>query len=56
MPTDEWNDILTAGKASLLHVRGEQDFATLAARGAALETVDAAVYLRAQADAVLREN
>ena len=42
--------MLAATDAALLESLGEQQVATLAARGAALETTDAVAYLRAEAD------
>jgi hypothetical protein len=42
-----------ATDATLIQELGEHRFATLTARGAALETRDAVTYLRAQADRAL---
>jgi hypothetical protein len=46
-------DMLAATNATLLETLGDQQVATLAARGAALEIADAVAYLRAQADPAL---
>ena len=46
-------ELLAATDAALLETLGEQQVATLAEQGAALETADAVAYLRAEADRVL---
>ena len=54
--THIWLEIITATDAALLEALGEQRVATLAAQGAAFDNPEAVVYLRAQTEAVLREN
>jgi predicted ATPase/DNA-binding SARP family transcriptional activator len=50
----DWKrEIRAATDAALFHALGERQVATLAARGAALETRDAVAYLRAEADRAL---
>jgi hypothetical protein len=48
-----WRDLFATAHAALLDTLGEQQVATLAAQGAALEVTDAIAYLRAQAEPVL---
>jgi tetratricopeptide (TPR) repeat protein len=50
------HEMLEATDVALLEALGEQQLATLTARGAALDNDDAVTYLRAQADAALNEN
>ena len=45
--------MLAATDAALLETLGEQQVATLAERGAALEITDAVAYLHAEADRAL---
>ena len=53
--TDPVTDIQREGEVALGRVRNQAGFASLAARGAALEPRDAADYLRTEAAAVLAE-
>ena len=46
-------EMLAATDAALLEALGEQQVATLAARGAALDLTDAVAYLRVEADRAL---
>ncbi len=48
-----WRDLFATAHTALLDTFGEQQVATLAAQGAALEVTDAVAYLRAQAEPVL---
>ena len=48
-------EVDAANSDALLEALGDQEFAALTARGAALDTPDAVAYLRAETDRVLRD-